>query len=190
MEPFCKEQYQILCKPDVFQKDVLYLVQASQLGVPWLSPVFFTLFAYYFFKGKEGGSINVVTLPVITQPRGAGKKPSGCFLHLGIYQVVSCADRTRCRVEFSVHLSPCVRRRSKSHKDTIVQGLGLFGSAHFGLIPAISFFLMVFRSFFEQTFCFYKCSRERVSLRDFKAKQELSLECLFHFYSTNDHQQQ
>lgn len=31
--------------------------------------------------------MNVVTLPVITQPREAGKKPSGCFLHLGIYWV-------------------------------------------------------------------------------------------------------
>lgn len=41
----------------------------------------------------------------------------------------------------SVFICHCVRdRRSKSHKDTVMQGLGLFGSAHYGLIPAISFF--------------------------------------------------
>lgn len=85
IKPFRKEQHQPLSQAARCLKDVPCVLRPEQFGFLLVSFVFSTLFAYYFCKGRRGGSISAGTAACNYAAKTNRKKPSGCFLHLGIY---------------------------------------------------------------------------------------------------------
>lgn len=107
IKPFCKEQHQALSQAARCLKAVLYVLRPEQFSFLLVSFVFSTLFAYYFCKGRRGGSISVG--PAACNYAAKTNRKKAFWDLLG----GSGADRRRCKIAFSVHLSMCVRQKQQ-----------------------------------------------------------------------------